>query len=162
MPERLTPDAAGGIVLGMDDTFVPRVLRVLIEGRPIPQGSKRRVGRQMVESSAQLRPWRARVAHEIGMEAERTGWRLVPAGTPVRVDVTFSRPASGRPLGDIDKLCRAVCDALSRPPIGAGAIHDDGQIEQLNASMIPASPAHPLGAALVVVSLDCVPHVMAA
>jgi len=144
----------------------PRELRVLIEGRPIPQGSKDRLGRRLVESSRLLRPWRARMAHEVGMEMDRVGWGQIPAGVAVRVNVMFYHPLKGRPLGDIDKLCRAVLDALSRVPIGAGVFHDDSQVEVLHAAMTGPDLAFPVGAARVAVSiidppLDAVPHLLA-
>ena len=122
--------------------------QLFVPGVPAPQGSKRHVGNGvLVESSKRLRPWRATVTAAI-VEA---GWAHDPilAG-PVHVAVQFDlpRPAyhygTGRnagvlksraPLwhdkrGDVDKLSRAVLDALTE----AGAIRDDAQVASLSAT----------------------------
>jgi crossover junction endodeoxyribonuclease RusA len=94
------------------DTFVP--------GRAAPQGSKRHVGHGiLVESSKAVAPWRTTVAWSVSQvwkDGPLTGEVQVelefvmprPAGTPKR----RTPPAVKRP--DIDKLARAVLDALSK------------------------------------------------
>ena len=108
----------------------------------------------MVESSPLLRPWRARLALAIGLEMERAGWQQVTG--PVRVHIDIVLPSVGRPLGDADKLARAVLDSLSRVPIGAGAIRDDSQLmllgSLLTVSPSPPHPDHPSGAARITVA----------
>ena len=103
------------------------VLRV--SGEAAPQGSKTYLGRgRFQESSKRLRPWRRVVAD--AAEKQMAGRPLI-AG-PVRVDLlfVFARPAShlttrGTPnatgrrapfpysRGDLDKLMRAIGDALT-------------------------------------------------
>jgi len=114
----------------------------IVPGAAAPQGSKRaiklRTGRiALVESSARVKPYRAVVAL-----AAQTAWGRPPVtkAVTVRLDFTFARPKShftgkgairagapdfpGRP--DIDKLCRAVLDALT------GVIYaDDAQVQTL-------------------------------
>lgn len=121
---------------------------VVVHGVPAAQGSKRHVGNgRMVEMSKRLGPWRAAIAEAI-VEA---GWQRDPILTgPVWVDLTFYLPrpkhhyGTGRnadrlkpnapvwvstAVGDIDKLCRAVLDAITH----AGAWRDDSQVAYLAA-----------------------------
>jgi len=104
-----------------------------VAGDPRPQGSKRLVrlrnGRTaMIDASKGLKPWRI----EIARQAQRHSQRL---SDDVRVDMlfVFARPKSHfnsrgelRPNAprrprklDLDKLARAVCDALT------GVAYDD-------------------------------------
>lgn len=120
---------------------------VAVPGVPAAQGSKRHVGNgRMVEMSKRLGPWRAAIAEAI-VEA---GWHLDPVlAGPVEVGLEFllKRPGyhfgTGRNAGqirpaaptwhdkrgDLDKLTRAVFDALT----DSGAIRDDAQIAVLRA-----------------------------
>lgn len=93
------------------DLFVP--------GRPAPQGSKRHVGNGiMVESSKAVAPWRTTVAWHAAQEF--TG-SVLDGPLAVEIEFVMPRPAScpkrstpaaiKRP--DVDKLARAVLDALS-------------------------------------------------
>ena len=92
-------------------------------GLPSPQGSKRHVGNGvMVESSKTLKAWRDSLADAARDVAKDVG--LLDG--PLRVTVEFrspmprSRPAAVRRRGiapkttapDLDKLCRALGDAL--------------------------------------------------
>lgn len=120
--------------------------RFTVPGAAAPQGSKRAIklrgsGRVvLVESSAKVKPYRAVVAL-----AAREAWNRPPTGKAVyvRVAFTFARPKShhtskgairsgapdfpGKP--DIDKLCRAVLDALTGVVYG-----DDAQVVRLEAT----------------------------
>lgn len=126
------------------------LLEVFVPGRPAPQGSKQArpiyKGRgtdkiftgaiAQVESSKALKPWRSDIRDHVRTEL---GDPFPPIEGPVRIDLTFvlPRPASTpkhttppaikRP--DIDKLARAVLDALG----SAGLFHDDSQVTQLYA-----------------------------
>lgn len=115
-----------------------------VNGRPAPQGSKKHVGNgRMVESSKHVKVWR----HYIKVTAHRLrpdGW-CTTMGVNVSVEFLFQRPKSHfltngelRPsspkhcttrVGDIDKLVRALADALT-----GVAYEDDSQIIQLNAT----------------------------
>lgn len=115
-----------------------------VPGIPIAQGSKRHVGRGiMVESSKHLKPWRLDVT-ALAREAH-TGPPLEDA----TVDLTFVFPrpkahyrtgrhaAELRPDAperhtvrpDLDKLCRAVMDALT----AAQVVRDDATVSALEA-----------------------------
>ena len=115
-----------------------------VRGTPAPQGSKRHIGGgRMIEMSKAVGPWREAVI------AAAVKQVTAPLTGPVRVRLRFqlARPAShyshGRNEGmikpsapdfpsvrpDIDKLCRAVLDALTM----AGAWRDDGQVALLSA-----------------------------
>jgi len=117
-------------------------------GTAAPQGSKRHLGKGvMVESSTRLLPWRQDVRFA-ALEKRPPGWDMT---TPMRIGLVFwfARPAShygtkngitylkanapahpvSARLGDIDKLSRAVLDALT-----GVAYLDDRQVIQLEAT----------------------------
>ena len=114
-------------------------------GLPAPQGSKRHVGRGiMVESSKAVQPWR----QDVKYAAERSLPSDWDPSKPMAVSVVFrfkrpqghygtgrnagqlkasapSHAVSAR-LGDIEKLARAVSDALS-----GVAFKDDSQVVEM-------------------------------
>ena len=124
------------------------VLRLTVPGIPVPQGSSRafiRGGRAIVTSAnARLRPWRSTVT-AAAAEAHKDA---PPISGPVRVRLgfTFPRPAghfgkrglrSSAPAypavrPDLDKLVRAVLDALTE----SGCIRDDAQVVSLFAGKV--------------------------
>lgn len=118
-------DATSG--LWAFETFVP--------GKPAPQGSKRHVGGGvMIESSKAVAPWRTTVA----WHAAQTH-RVAPLDGALFVSLVFVMPrpvstpkrstphAIKRP--DLDKLTRAVFDALS-----SVVWRDDSQVVQVYAT----------------------------
>lgn len=146
-----------------------RPLVIDVTGKPITQGSKNRgrYGGVYETASADLKTWRGAIAVAT-VKAIRDQWRsfdvACPAG-PVRVEITFlfARPAGhfgrgtnaavlrpGAPAHpatrpDIDKLTRAVLDALKT----GRAYTDDGQVVDLivrkryaTGAMLPAGGAH--------------------
>lgn len=139
-----------------------------VDGLPQPQGStkafKTKSGKVLVTSdNRKLKPWRQAV---IAAAREQLG-RTPPATGAVRVDVVFNLP---RPLGhfgkrgllpsapelpivrpDLDKLCRAVLDALTE----AGVFRDDGQVWKLELEKQYGDHA---GAAITVASRDGTPQ----
>jgi len=129
---------------------------IRVNGKPAPQGSKRRFPNGgMVESSKAVGPWREAVR----AETQRVTFTR-PEGQPdrryrtadgaVRVSVLFllerprghygtgknagslriSAPARPATVPDIDKLARAVLDGI----VAGGAIADDGLISDLHVS----------------------------
>lgn len=109
-------------------------IHIFIHGQPSPQGSKtgfrRRDGSVGVRPATKTeRPWRQLVVDMLSRE-----WRGPPMEGGLELTLTFAllRPKSvsfkKRPTPstrpDIDKLLRAVMDALKL----AGAIREDGQI----------------------------------
>jgi crossover junction endodeoxyribonuclease RusA len=131
-----------------------RELRVWIPGWAAPQGSKRPVGRRrngstiLIESSKRLKPWRARAR-----DAAIIAWGgREPLDGPVAVSLAFVMPRlpSYRKTGtihavkkpDVDKLIRAVLDALS----DAGVWVDDSQVTTLErVTKRVAEPGQPSG-----------------
>lgn len=115
-------------------------LTVTVPGEAAPQGSKRafmRGGRiALVESSKRVRPFRDSVA----IAAVAEGATIIDGPVELHVVFTFARPKShftskgairsGAPdypgKSDIDKLCRAVADALT-----GIAYRDDSQVVRL-------------------------------
>ena len=124
----------------MNDSFTFTVL-----GKPAPQGSKRHIGKGiLLESSKRCKPWRQDVRHT-ALQLLPNGWRAM-MDKPIMVSITFvfARPKghyrtngelkANAPkhctarIGDTDKLCRSVLDALS------GAVFsDDSQVINLTA-----------------------------
>lgn len=118
--------------------IVATVLEVFVPGRPAPQGSKRHVGNGvMIESSKHVGTWRddvrAALTDDLGQPRHRFGDVAVavglvfvmprPASTPKR----RTPPAIRKP--DIDKLARAILDALT----SAGVVADDARVVDLHA-----------------------------
>lgn len=120
------------------------MIKITVDGKPAPQGSKT-VGKwgQVYESSKALAPWRADVRAECQRVMRAAGWCPVAGAVEVTIRFRLVRPrdhyGSGRnaltlkpsapayPRGkrdDIDKLTRAVLDALTQ----GGAYTDDGQV----------------------------------
>lgn len=109
--------------------FVGDPIVIRVPGEAAPQGSKTYLGRgRMRESSKRVKPWRAVVASLA--EDQMTGRPLIAGPVRVEVDFVFARRAShvttrgalsaaGRRLpfpysrGDLDKLMRAIGDALT-------------------------------------------------
>lgn len=125
-------------------------LRIEVPGVPAPQGSKAPWGG---EANVRTRPWRAAVSWA-ALEAMREGGCQLLAG-PVRVFVEFRfarprshygrgrnadvlRPSAPRLVArtpDLDKLVRAVADALS------GIVYrDDAQVAELRAVKLYGTP----------------------
>ena len=116
-----------------------------VPGSPAPQGSKRHVGGgRMIESSKYVGPWRATIAGVAGQCIE-----YGPRVGPVAVALDFvlprpksepktTRPHTRRP--DVDKLARAVLDALTGIYFA-----DDSQVDSLAATKRTAEPGEQPG-----------------
>lgn len=105
------------------------------EGVPAPQGSKTRTRYGMFESSKRVKPWRDLVK-AAAMRAGDDAALLGPLKPPYRVEMWFfiAKPRTTRAkhpvaptVGDVDKLARAVNDAI----VQAGLIEDDRHIVKL-------------------------------
>ena len=102
-------------------------LSFTVRGRARPQGSKRLIGKAMVESSNHVRPWRSDV-RSTALDHVPTDWDLSLPCTVLCI-ATFYRPKShfnksglkssapkypiSRSIGDSDKLLRAILDSLT-------------------------------------------------
>lgn len=108
-----------------------------VEGTPAPQGSKTRTPYGMFESSKRVKPWRDLVK-DAAIRAGDEAALLEPLTPPYLVEAWFfiQKPRTTRAkhpvaptIGDLDKLFRAVGDAL----VKGGLIEDDRHIVKLTA-----------------------------
>jgi len=123
-----------------------------VHGLPVAQGSKRHVGNGvMVESSKNLKPWRAAIAAEAAAQA---GGERIHGPVKVEAAFFFPRPKAHYVTGknskavkhlapiycskrpDIDKLARALLDGLA-----GVALADDAQVCVLLARKFWGEPA---------------------
>lgn len=111
------------------------VITFHVEGTSAPQGSKTRTRHGMFESSKRVKPWRELVT-QAAVQAGDDAALLGPLTPPYRLDVWFfiQKPKTTRAkhpvaptIGDLDKLVRAVGDALTK----SGLIEDDRHIVKL-------------------------------
>ena len=141
--------------------------RVVVYGRPAPQGSKRHVGGGvMIESSRAVKPWRddVKTAAEDAIAA-LPGRGLFPLDGPLvgRFVFTLPKPASAPkrrrtwPMRtpDLSKLLRSTEDALT----AAGVWRDDARLVDLDrlAKVYPGEDREALdrpGAVIEIRTLD--------
>jgi len=115
---------------------------IVVRSAGAPQGSKRHLGNGvMIESSQRVKPFRQDVKYAAA-EVIPADWDRA-ADMAVKVDFHFRRPQShlttkgaltknaplypvGRNIGDLDKLCRSLLDALT-----GVVFHDDSQVIDL-------------------------------
>jgi Holliday junction resolvase RusA-like endonuclease len=113
-------------------------LVVHVVGRAAPQGSKDVRNGHSVESNPRARAWRQQVQEEAADAAVEQRWRTPVGAVEVEMMFEFLRPRSvgstaaptSRATGDVDKLARAVLDALTL----AGVLRDDSQVVRLTAT----------------------------
>jgi crossover junction endodeoxyribonuclease RusA len=135
-----------------------------VYGKPAPQGSKRHLGKGvMVESSNRVKPWRQDIKHAAERLLPKTWHAILPMR--LKVSFLFARPQSHyrangqlKPsaprycttrIGDLDKLVRALCDALQ------GLCYlDDSQIIEINATRRYASIDERPSAIVTIEALD--------
>jgi Holliday junction resolvase RusA-like endonuclease len=114
-------------------------------GVPKPQGSKRHIGNGRMIEASDVKPWRKTIASAVFSAWVNTG-DDTPFTDPVVVWATFylPKPKTVKRLlpsvpPDLDKLCRALGDALS---IDSNALDDDSLIVKWHASKVyAANPA---------------------
>jgi crossover junction endodeoxyribonuclease RusA len=141
-------------------------LTVFVAGQPAPQGSKRGFATKsgkvaMVESSKAVKPWRESIRAALLDEHGRP--RAYFDG-PVCVELRFvmrrplSTPKRSTPPAvkkpDIDKLARAVLDAIS----SAGAWPDDSHVTGLFATKRIAELEEPPGCEITIESMPWSGH----
>lgn len=121
-------------------------LVVTVFGKPVTQGSKTRTRWGMRDDNGdRLRPWREAVkqaALDAVGGADSPTWQRLDGPVTVSVVFTFDRPRSApksrpcwpttRSSGDLDKLVRAVFDALT----DAGVWRDDAQVVRVQAQKL--------------------------
>lgn len=102
------------------------LLHVWAGGTPRPQGSKRILRGRMVESARGHADWRRTVAMAALAARQARGGEW-PVDRPVRMSIYFFVPGRPDARPDIDKLARAVLDAI----VEAGVVRDDSQVVEL-------------------------------
>ena len=121
------------------------VLTFIAHGTPVPQGSHRafRRGERIVVThvnGSKLTAWRDTVRKAALEEARSAGWEV--ANQPVGVRMQFRMPRPKKPRfsvpavrPDLDKLMRAVMDALTDGP-QPGVIQDDSLMVSVHATEV--------------------------
>lgn len=122
---------------------------VWVPGVPRTQGSMKSVGRGNMVHSPALVAWRSLVASGVGMDAGMRGHSTYSG--PVAVRCIFVR-ADGQ--GDIDKLTRAVLDALTESRV----INDDVQVVKLVCDRVKTVKGRGDGAFVLVATVVDEPH----
>jgi crossover junction endodeoxyribonuclease RusA len=114
-------------------------LEIVVEGSPVPQGSFRHIGNgRIIAANPKLNAWRQTIADQV---AEKTSVRLIEGFCRVDLVFTLPRPKSvpksrrARPTTkpDLDKLVRAVLDAISLPKY-VQLLTDDSIVTDLHAA----------------------------
>lgn len=130
-------------------------LAFFVPGLPKPQGSKRHVGNGVMVESANIGDWRTAVSLMANRAVRVSTWPWDVNG-PIEVALTFHLQApKTRPRElpfvkpDIDKLARAVLDALEVARIYRG----DQQVTDLIARKRYADHTQPLGCDVEVTAL---------
>lgn len=133
------------------------MITITVHGSPAPQGSKTR-GRNggLFESSKKVAPWREAVRGET--QRAMIGADMAAIDGPVLLDITFYLPRpKSIPKGqfypvkypDLDKLQRSTFDGLSE----GGALANDSRVVDVHARKLYATPEHPAGATIKLVTL---------
>jgi crossover junction endodeoxyribonuclease RusA len=128
---------------------------------PATQGSKRHVGNGIMrETNARLPAWRSTIANT----ALATNHPITAAPVSISITFRFLRPKghynksglspkaplhlTSKQKGDIDKLSRAVLDALT-----GTLLHDDSQVVQLSAHKRYTTTEERPGALITIIPL---------
>jgi Holliday junction resolvase RusA-like endonuclease len=140
-----------------------REITLYVPGGPVTQGSMSHVGGGRLVHPKKLAPWRDSIRLLSRNTAARTGFHHLPE-QPVMVDVAFYLPRRGadlgrkwpttRSAGDLDKLVRAVLDALSTIGNETGILHDDSAVVSLRARKWYANEDNPAGVVIRVAHLS--------
>ena len=141
----------------------PEALTFNVDGmEPATQGSKCAMPNGvMLETNKRLRPWRSHITDA----ALSTQHPLTTSPVSISITFRFLRPRShfnksglsskaptyltSKQKGDIDKLSRAVLDALT-----GTLLHDDSQVVQLSAQKRYTTPEERPGALITIIPLN--------
>lgn len=111
------------------------MIHAFVPGVPISQGSVNVYRGRIVAVSPKLRDWRLKI--RTATMARHSG---DPLDGPITVHLVFQMPRPKKPRWpipavkpDLDKLCRAVLDALSTTKQLKGVITDDARVVSLTA-----------------------------
>ncbi|MFS6818228.1 RusA family crossover junction endodeoxyribonuclease [Synechococcus lacustris Tous-12m] len=123
------------------------MIEIVVYGQPAPQGSKRLVGKVMLESSKKVQPWRQDVKQAV---LSQYNGLPIESAVAIGIEFRFQRPKGhfngkgglrpkapehliSRSHGDIDKLLRATLDALSIST-GGSLLSDDSLVVRVRSS----------------------------
>ena len=123
------------------------MIEIVVYGQPAPQGSKRLVGKVMLESSKKVQPWRQDVKQAV---LSQYNGLPIESAVDIGIEFRFQRPKGhfngkgglrpkapehliSRSHGDIDKLLRATLDALSIST-GGSLLSDDSLVVRVRSS----------------------------
>lgn len=125
---------------------------ITVPGKPLPKGSLRHIGRGRLVEQTKVKTWMKQIRDHI---TEIYGGEVHMFDTPVDATLTFRfpRPVAAknrlyphlRSAGDIDKLARAVLDAL-QPQV----LLDDSLVVSLTACKLYESPDNPPGVTVLI------------
>lgn len=115
-------------------------LFINVEGMPIPKGSMRHIGNGRMVDQTKTKPWMNAVRSAALLEAKEQGiTEMIDVPVSVFIEFCFPRPMAAknrlyphkRSVGDIDKLSRAVLDALQPTRTERGILTDDAIVVSL-------------------------------
>lgn len=138
-------------------------VRFFTAGIPAPEGSHKYVGHRggrpiVAHDNPRLDTWRTLVTRDARTTARTTGWHTLHDG-PVAVEAHFYLPRPKRPKfpdhaatkPDLDKLARAIGDALAAPD---GPLSEDSRIVTWVLTKHWASASQPPGVHIIMTALN--------
>lgn len=117
------------------------ILAFSAQGKPVPKGSMKSIGNGRMVDQTKTKPWMKAVREASMLEAAVQGMGMIEVPVSVHIGFYFPRPLAAknrlyphkRSVGDIDKLCRAVLDALQPTKTESGVLADDSLVVDLMA-----------------------------
>lgn len=128
---------------------------ITVPGRPLPKGSLKHVGRGRLVEQTKVKGWMKEIQAHI-LEAYPDGPPLFETPVAATISFRFPRPAAAknrlyphlRSAGDLDKLVRAVLDALQ-----PNVLADDSLVVHLTAGKNYETPDWPAGVRILIEDL---------
>lgn len=117
-------------------------LIIHVSGIPVPKGSMRHIGNGRMIDQTKVKPWMNSIRSASLLAAQRDGFtEMIDVPVSVFIEFYFPRPLAAknrlyphkRSVGDIDKLSRAVLDALQPTKTERGILTDDALVVALSA-----------------------------
>lgn len=117
------------------------ILTFSARGIPIPKGSMKHIGNGRMVDQTKTKPWMKAIREASMLEAAVQAVGTIEVPVSVYIEFYFPRPLSAknrlyphkRSVGDIDKLSRAVLDALQPTKTEPGVLADDSLVVDLSA-----------------------------
>lgn len=120
------------------------ILVIQAKGQPIPKGSMKHIGNGRMVDQTKTKPWMKAIRQAAMLEAALQGVGMIDVPVSVFIEFYFARPMAAknrlyphkRSVGDIDKLSRAVLDALQPTKTEPGVLADDALVVSLSAHKV--------------------------